>query len=78
MSKADGLRFPEIKLDTELVSNLRRFNPWWEGLPGVQLPPHRRAMVDAIHKCLRQRLAPIVITSAYRWIWVSAVSDDVL
>jgi predicted AAA+ superfamily ATPase len=57
---ADEFLFPVMSLDGDLVGNLRRFNPWWEGLPGMQLPPHRRAIVEAIHKRLRQRLAPIV------------------
>ena len=52
--------FPVMSLDPGMVENLRRFNPWWEGLPGLKLPPHRRTVVDAIHKRLRQRLAPIV------------------
>lgn len=52
--------FPMLSLDAGLVNNLRRFNPWWEGLPGMQLPPHRRSIVDSIHKRLRQKLAPIV------------------
>ena len=51
---------PILSLDQELVQNLRRMNPWWEGLPSVVLPPHRRTFVAAIHKRLRQRLAPIV------------------
>src|ERR1041385_1604402 len=57
---ADELLFPVMNLEPDLVNNLRRFNPWWEGLPGMVLPPHRRAIVDSIHKRLRQRLAPIV------------------
>jgi predicted AAA+ superfamily ATPase len=57
---ADEFLFPVMNLDADLVGNLRRFNPWWEGLPGMQLPPHRRAIVESIHKRLRQRLAPIV------------------
>jgi uncharacterized protein len=57
---ADEFLFPVTSLGGDLVGNLRRFNPWWEGLPGMELPPHRRAIVEAIHKRLRQRLAPIV------------------
>ncbi len=56
----DEFHFPAITLDSSLVDNLRRFNPWWEGLPSQVLPPHRRTFVDAIHKRLRQKLAPIV------------------
>jgi hypothetical protein len=57
---AAEFQFPVMSLDPGLVADLRRSNPWWEGLPGAQLPPHRRTCVDAIHKRLRQRLAPIV------------------
>jgi predicted AAA+ superfamily ATPase len=60
MPSGDELLFPTLSLDPDLVSNLRRFNPWWEGLPGIQLPPHRRTIVAVIHKRLQQRLAPIV------------------
>ncbi len=56
----DELLFPEMNLEPDMVGNLRRFNPWWEGLPGMQLPPHRRSIVATIHKRLRQQLAPIV------------------
>ena len=59
-SSAEEFLFPTMSLSADLVSNLRRFNPWWEGLPGIQLPPHRRTMVGEIQKRLRQRLAPIV------------------
>ena len=31
----DDFLFPTMSLDGEMVNNLRRFNPWWEGLPGV-------------------------------------------
>ena len=57
---AEDYVFPEVSLGGELVQDLRRFNPWWENLPGAVLPPHRRSIVEAIHKRLRQRLAPIV------------------
>ena len=52
--------FPPLSLPADLVADLVRFNPWWEGKPGPALPPFRRAVVGAIHKKLRQRLAPIV------------------
>jgi predicted AAA+ superfamily ATPase len=57
---SDEHLFPVMKLDGDLIDNLRRLNPWWEGLPGKSLPPHRRSIVSAIHKRLKQRLAPIV------------------
>lgn len=60
MVASDETLFPAMRLDADLVDNLRRLNPWWEGLPGIQLPEQRRTIVGAIHKRLRQRLAPIV------------------
>jgi predicted AAA+ superfamily ATPase len=82
MSSGDEFLFPTLSLDADLVSNLRRFNPWWEGLPGVQLPPHRRTMVAAIHKRLQQRLAPIVTVRGPRQVGKTTaqlqVIDDLL
>jgi predicted AAA+ superfamily ATPase len=63
---AEEMLFPIMSLDGGMVQNLRRFNPWWEGLPGVQLPPHKRNIVDAVRNRLRQRLAPIVTVRGAR------------
>ena len=32
----------------------------------MELPPHRRAIVEGIHKCLRQQLAPVVTVRGLR------------
>lgn len=81
-SSADEFLFPTMSLSPDLVNNLRRFNPWWEGLPSVRLPPHRRTMVGAIHKRLRQRLAPIVTVRGPRQVGKTTaqlqVIDDLL
>ena len=39
----------------ELADALYRMNPWWKGLPGVMLPPHRRHLVGQIRRRLDQK-----------------------
>jgi predicted AAA+ superfamily ATPase len=74
--------YPNVSINSDMVGNLLRSNPWWEGLPGVQLPPHRRAMVGAIQKRLRQRLAPIVTVRGPRQVGKTTaqlqIIDDLL
>ena len=79
---SDDLQFPALRLDPDLVENLRRFNPWWESFPSVALPPHPRSFVRVIHKRLRQRLAPIVTVRGPRQVGKTTaqlqVIDDLL
>jgi len=57
---------PVAELRGALVADLLRDNPWWRGEPGKPLPPTRRDLVGAIHRRLRQGLAPIVVVRGPR------------
>jgi predicted AAA+ superfamily ATPase len=60
--------FSQMTLPSELVEDLRRQNPWWEGRALPVLPPHRRHMVRQIHRKLDWQLAPIVVVRGPRQI----------
>ena len=70
--------FPEKSLGDDLVSALRRLNPWWEGRPGVQLPSTRRHLVRQIQRRLETRLAPIVVVRGPRQIGKTTAQLQVL
>jgi len=70
--------FPELRLSHELVQDLRRMNPWWEGKPLPVLPLTRRHLVGAIHKRLELRLAPIVVVRGPRQIGKTTAQFHVL
>lgn len=63
-----GFLFPEMRLSDDLVRDLRRMNPWWEGEPLPVLPKTRRHLVGAIHRRLKSKLAPIVVVRGPRQI----------
>jgi predicted AAA+ superfamily ATPase len=60
--------FSQMTLPAELVEDLRRQNPWWEGRALPVLPPHRRHLVRQIQRRLEWRLAPIVVVRGPRQI----------
>lgn len=60
--------FDAMSLPPELVSNLRRMNPWWSGHAMQLLPRTRRHLVLQIHRRLDQRLASIVAVRGPRQI----------
>lgn len=68
MTIQDEFMFPKLKLPDDLVRDLLRFNPWWEGKQGAVLPTTRRALVSMIQRRLTQRLAPIVVVRGPRQI----------
>ena len=70
MTNARDLRtqFPPLELPAQLVRDLLRFNPWWQGKPGAALPSTRRTLVSMIKRRLDQRLAPIVVVRGPRQI----------
>jgi predicted AAA+ superfamily ATPase len=70
--------FPEFRLRHEMVRDLQRMNPWWEGNPLPVLPLTRRHLVGAIHKRLRLRLAPIVVVRGPRQIGKTTAQLHVL
>ena len=57
----NSLLFPELRLPGDLVRDLVRFNPWWQGKPGAVLPTTRRSLVGMIQRRLDQKLAPVVV-----------------
>jgi len=63
-----SLLFPELKLEADLVRDLVRFNPWWQGKPGPVLPATRRSLVQTIQHRLQQGLAPVVVVRGPRQI----------
>ncbi len=70
--------FPEFRLSHEMVLDLQRMNPWWEGHPLPLLPDTRRHLVGTIHKRLQLRLAPIVVVRGPRQIGKTTAQLHVL
>jgi predicted AAA+ superfamily ATPase len=60
--------FSQMALPPELVEDLRRQNPWWEGRALPVLPPHRRHLVGQIRRRLERKLAPVVVVRGPRQI----------
>lgn len=63
-----GFLFSQMNLPSEVVEDLRRQNPWWEGRSLPVLPPHRRHLVRQIQRRLASKLAPIVVVRGPRQI----------
>jgi predicted AAA+ superfamily ATPase len=70
--------FPEVSLGPELVQDVRRMNPWWEGKPLPPLPATRRHLVRGIHQRLAMRLAPAVVVRGPRQIGKTTAQLQVL
>ncbi len=70
--------FTGLKLSAELVQDLRRMNPWWEGKPLPLLPNTRRHLVKNIQRRLERRLAPIVVVRGPRQIGKTTAQLHVL
>lgn len=60
--------FPEYSLDTGLIQDIRRMNPWWESAPLPPLPATRRHLVQTMKRRLDLKLAPIVVVRGPRQI----------
>lgn len=60
--------FPAVSLPGDLVSDLRRYNPWWEGKPLPPLPTFRRWPFSRLLTRLHEPLAPIVVIRGPRQI----------
>jgi len=60
--------FPAYSLDEQLVKDLRRMNPWWEGRALPVLPKTRRHLVAQMQKRLTYRMAPILVVRGSRQI----------
>jgi predicted AAA+ superfamily ATPase len=70
--------FSQMTLPSELVEDLRRQNPWWEGRALPVLPPHRRHLVRQIHRRLEWKLAPIVVVRGPRQIGKTTAQGHVI
>lgn len=60
--------FPGYSLSPELVADIARMNPWWEGNALPVLPRTRRHLVDIVRRRVDLRLAPIVVVRGPRQI----------
>jgi predicted AAA+ superfamily ATPase len=70
--------FPALRLNDDLVRDLRRMNPWWVGEPLRELPRTRRHLVPAIQRRLDVKLAPIVVVRGPRRVGKSVAQEQVL
>lgn len=58
--------FVDDGLPNELISDLRRLNPWWEHASMPPQPKMRRHLVGQIRRRLEARIAPIVVVRGPR------------
>ena len=65
MSSQDAF-FVDSWLSPQLVADLRRFNPWWEGAPMPLQPQTRRHLVAQIRRRLDAEIAPIIVVRGPR------------
>ena len=65
MSSQD-LLFADSGLPPQLVADLRRFNPWWEGDPMPLQPQTRRHLVAQMRRRLDAEIAPIIVVRGPR------------
>ena len=72
------LAFADHLVRGEVINDLRRMNPWWEGRPAQALPATRRHLVESIHRRLRRNLAPIVVIRGPRQIGKSTAQNQVI
>jgi predicted AAA+ superfamily ATPase len=77
-SMPEPLLYPPLRLPDDLVRDLYRLNPWWEGKPGKEQPKTRRHLVEQIHRRLRGALAPIVVVRGPRQIGKTTAQLHVL
>jgi predicted AAA+ superfamily ATPase len=75
--EAQLLRTP-APLTAAMVRDLLRDNPWWRGDKGMVLPEVRRDFVEAIHRRLRLRLAPVVVVRGPRQVGKTTAQQQVV
>ena len=49
------------KLPLELTENLRSLNPWWAGMPGVELPRFKRWPFGRLKRLLTKGMTPATV-----------------
>ena len=60
--------FPELRLPSELIDDLGRQNPWWQGKPLPVIPTFRRWPYAKLRKRLDQPIAPVIVIRGPRQI----------
>jgi predicted AAA+ superfamily ATPase len=75
---SESYLYPSLKLGDELVRDLRRMNPWWEGAPMQALPSTRRHLVGQIERRMRLALAPVIVVRGPRQIGKTTAQLQVL
>lgn len=60
--------FPGLSLPPELILDLQRQNPWWEGQSMPLIPPYRRWAYNKLRQRLADPIAPIVVVRGPRQI----------
>lgn len=68
MTNGNESLFPSLSLPGELVSDLARFNPWWQAEPLPELPTYRRWPFEKLRQRLAKPLAPILVVRGPRQI----------
>src|SRR5262249_21336157 len=73
---------PDVIVSADMLRNLQRMNPWWEGEPTLPTSETRRHLVSQIHRRLEAALASIIVVRGPRQIGKSTaqlqVIDDLL
>lgn len=62
------LLFPELGLPVELIRDLVRQNPWWQGQPLPVIPSFRRWPHDKLRQRLSNPIAPVLVMRGPRQI----------
>ena len=53
--------YPELNLPSELIFDLERQNPWWQGKPLSVIPTFLRWPYAKLRKRLEQPMAPVIV-----------------
>jgi predicted AAA+ superfamily ATPase len=70
--------FDKIRLPAEVDAYLREVNPWWQGLPGRVLPPHRRWAFDVLLRRLDARIAPAIVLRGARQVGKTTLQEQTI
>ncbi|MFZ5806932.1 MAG: ATP-binding protein [Verrucomicrobiota bacterium] len=65
---SDVSLFSSFSLPNNIVADIHRMNPWWQGQALPVLPSTKRHLIDQIKRRLSQRLAPIIVVRGPRQI----------
>ncbi len=68
----------DLELRPELMSDLRRQNPWWQGEPSPVLPPYRRWPFGRVRQRLDNPVAPIVVIRGPRQVGKTTLQQQLV